>query len=375
MSEKTVPLSKVATSDVVYTGSWTNTGVETPASQLTEASASGASCVVKNLVGDNYVGIQFELGTTHGIARINLYNKSINSTDTGDTHTNTTLDNLTDTSALVVGMLIEGSGIPAATKISTIDSATQVTMTKAATATASGIGVTFSQCDVNNQLVDTYISATGGEAEYVYWMKCAIPANIYEMHVEHNGTHNASASSTYSIDIVKFQETALLTNAADIEPTLYLYHTDHSGYEESYVIASAKEVTDLDKTVSVVANGTDTVFQLTGSGNRAYAPTDIGQKASAAPDITWNGIFNPDVSWGNNSPNYDDETIDSDGHYYVKFDVAPDAGFVYFKFIPKADQFKVITQIKHADDGSTYIENREVIRLLDHGIELIPHDS
>lgn len=60
----------------------------------------------------------------------------------GDTHTNTTLDGLTDTSELEAGMQVEGSGIPAGTTIASVDSATAVTLSQAATATAT-VTITF----------------------------------------------------------------------------------------------------------------------------------------------------------------------------------------------------------------------------------------
>ena len=62
---------------------------------------------------------------------------------TGDTHTNTTLDTLADTSGVRVGMGVTGAGIPAGTTVSTINSATSVTLSAAATATATGVQVAF----------------------------------------------------------------------------------------------------------------------------------------------------------------------------------------------------------------------------------------
>jgi microcystin-dependent protein len=62
---------------------------------------------------------------------------------TGNTHTNTTLDNLTvDLRGLgLVGALIEGTGIPTGTTIASINSATALTLSQAATGTATGIAI------------------------------------------------------------------------------------------------------------------------------------------------------------------------------------------------------------------------------------------
>lgn len=63
-------------------------------------------------------------------------------TFTGDTHTNTTIDNISSTTGLVVGQLLTGSGIAANTRISSIDSATAITVSVATTATAAGVTIT-----------------------------------------------------------------------------------------------------------------------------------------------------------------------------------------------------------------------------------------
>ncbi len=63
-------------------------------------------------------------------------------TFTGDTHTNTTLDNISSITGLVVGQLLTGTGFAANTRIASIDSATAVTLTVATTATAAGVTVT-----------------------------------------------------------------------------------------------------------------------------------------------------------------------------------------------------------------------------------------
>jgi hypothetical protein len=55
------------------------------------------------------------------------------STQSGTTHTNTTLDGLTSTANLAVGMAVSGTGIPAGAVIAAITSATAVTLSLAAT--------------------------------------------------------------------------------------------------------------------------------------------------------------------------------------------------------------------------------------------------
>jgi hypothetical protein len=61
---------------------------------------------------------------------------------TGDTHSNTTLDNIANTTGIVIGMKVIGSGIPANTTVANLVGST-VTLSQAATATAVGVTVYF----------------------------------------------------------------------------------------------------------------------------------------------------------------------------------------------------------------------------------------
>lgn len=63
-------------------------------------------------------------------------------TFTGSTHTNTTVDNISSTTGLVVGQLLTGTGFAANTRIASIDSATAITTTIATTATNAGVTIT-----------------------------------------------------------------------------------------------------------------------------------------------------------------------------------------------------------------------------------------
>lgn len=62
---------------------------------------------------------------------------------TGNTHTNTVIDNLSSTAGLVVGQAVMGAGIPLGATVATITSATAITISAATTATASVVPMTF----------------------------------------------------------------------------------------------------------------------------------------------------------------------------------------------------------------------------------------
>lgn len=62
----------------------------------------------------------------------------------GDTHTNTTIDGIASTTGMAAGMYVTGSGIPAGAYITSVDSGTQITISAAATATASAVAINVS---------------------------------------------------------------------------------------------------------------------------------------------------------------------------------------------------------------------------------------
>lgn len=73
-----------------------------------------------------------------------FYNGTQIGTKTGNTVSATkTITNMSDTSNILEGMLVVGSGIPAGTTVRSVDSPTQITITENATATASGVTFTF----------------------------------------------------------------------------------------------------------------------------------------------------------------------------------------------------------------------------------------
>lgn len=61
---------------------------------------------------------------------------------TGNTNSNTTVNNIASTAGMYSGQAISGSGIPAGTRIASVDSSTSITLTAAATATATGVTLT-----------------------------------------------------------------------------------------------------------------------------------------------------------------------------------------------------------------------------------------
>lgn len=61
---------------------------------------------------------------------------------TGDTHSNTTIDGIASTAGMYVGQAISGTNIPAGTRIASVVSANAITITQAATGTTGGVTLT-----------------------------------------------------------------------------------------------------------------------------------------------------------------------------------------------------------------------------------------
>lgn len=74
------------------------------------------------------------------------------STVVGDTHTNTTIDSIPDTSKINVGMTITGSGIPASTTVTVIVDGTTITISQAATGTTADVIFTLKTATDANQV-------------------------------------------------------------------------------------------------------------------------------------------------------------------------------------------------------------------------------
>lgn len=79
---------------------------------------------------------------------------------TGDTHTNTTVDNLSiNTSNLAVGMQVSGTNIPGSTVVTQINSASSITISKAATGTTGGGSLSF-QSNLSSYFAGTFTATT-----------------------------------------------------------------------------------------------------------------------------------------------------------------------------------------------------------------------
>jgi len=98
----------------------------------------------------------------------------------GDTHTNTTIDNIASTTGIYPGQLITGTGIQAGTRVATITSATAITTTLATTGTAT---ITITKAAVA-KIIDADFPTSLRTGPIVqldgYFFVCDFNGNIYQ---------------------------------------------------------------------------------------------------------------------------------------------------------------------------------------------------
>jgi hypothetical protein len=89
-------------------------------------------------------------------------------TPTGNTHSNTFVDNVSSITGLAVGMAVSGSGIPASTFIAAINSASTLTLSIAATTSLTGTALTIAGDIFKMALIKVGPAGTYGAASTNY---------------------------------------------------------------------------------------------------------------------------------------------------------------------------------------------------------------
>jgi len=364
-------------SDITFTNgttaTWQNLTAGTPPAEITRDGVTEGFLKFENITNSKRVGINFVKDDNSGGAKIIVFRTDNSVADTGDTTSaSAVVTNLTDTNLFTVGQLVEGAGIPSFTKIQSIDSAIQVTLDTDATATASGVSLTFYDIQKEYTEINLFHAEVDIDDDFVLWIEL-ISAETYTVRVEHSALDNAGDD-----DFLRIRQFYLVEALADakVDISIRLTHTDHPGYNENYIVGGINITEVTDKTTILTADGVDTIFELTLDADRAFFPLQFGTRTtveiSAGDPINFLEIFDPSLTWGSNGPSdFDNETVDSEGHLGVKFSIAPATGEVYLKFTPKANKAEIITTMKQATDGISFIDFKPNVRLLDHAIELL----
>jgi hypothetical protein len=199
-------------------------------------------------------------------------------TTTGNTHTNTIIDNIPSTTNLSVGMLVSGSGIQTNTTISSITSSTAITISLPATSTVVGDALTFRQVLNDPNFLDLLI-----------------PSNSSSLAV-----YNAlnTLAQTLDTDLGEHVYFGLSGTITQILPTVSITTTGNS-------TVSSATITNIPSTVNIspgmIINGSGIPLNsLVVSVPTATSITINNTIAVAQTGFTFNCMFNTEVT----SPNH-----------------------------------------------------------------------
>lgn len=214
----------------------------------------------------------------------------------------------------------------------------------------------------NGKTIGGYITGTA-EINNV-WISLD-PTHTYTLKIEHSGTDYAGVN-----DLIMFSDPLLLKNmtSASLKKELILSHTSHAGYSKEIVLESDGSG-DIELTDNIgTGDGVENQFAFSGT-TRVGDIVQIGHGTSEST-ATWYYTYDLEVTFGSNSPDFNDEILDSDGYGTVTFSSPPpNADNIYLKYNPKADRFQIRHTMNHPSD-STNVDVKKNIRLLDYGLEL-----
>lgn len=222
------------------------------------------------------------------------------STQTGDiTSGSPIITNLTSTALFVVGMVVTGTGIAADSVISTIDSATQVTLDKNATATTNDLSdLVFKYAASTNWIMA--ITLAGGvialERPIIYTTQANLLTKITKLDGVKvlAGNTDAIIVGTFSVSATAGQ----VDNTIDKRGVRNLYQPLAKGFGWGHVYIPATAFVPLN------TNGAGSVQELDLVKVRAFDP--ITDKSAVIPlsfPAGWEGIIRAKVRWLVNDAN------------------------------------------------------------------------
>jgi hypothetical protein len=125
---------------------------------------AGTAFSDSQISGVEYNTLRFSTET----ATLSIGHHQVDLVFTGDTTISTAIvDGFTSTAGMTTGSTVTGSGIPGGTTILSVDSATQITLSANATATASGVSLTFGSTNTADNELRLHTSNAGNQSNYV----------------------------------------------------------------------------------------------------------------------------------------------------------------------------------------------------------------
>lgn len=195
---------------------------------------------------------------------------------TGDTHTNTTIDNIAGSGGVYVGQLISGTGIAANTRVATRtpDTATPTSITTTVATTATAAGVTITKTPIAKIIDANFPTAVGGFAlldGYVFVMTGT--GRVYQSNLNDVitwGAQNyitANISTDTGMGVIKYKNHIVAFGNESVE---FFFN---SGNPSGSVLASRK---DLFSQVGLYAGGGSFQSVLQINDNVFWIGNDMG---------------------------------------------------------------------------------------------------
>lgn len=240
------------------------------------------------------------------------------------------------------------------------------------------IDTTTSSDVIRDKQFDTFYKAadytTGAYVIGTFWWKLPYDDHEYEILVSNGGavagrtTYGNYPSQAGEILIEGYLMNSPL-NPGTIYSVLSLWHTDFPLDIINVNIESYDLRQSLLQTASFDGDAVETEFAISGTKHARQF-----YRWSIDGGTTWYYPSDADITWGSNSPDFDDETIDEDGYFTVKFLDAPPVGTnnVKIQWYPMLNRGKIVKTMKFPNDGASYVDVRGELRLLDYSIEFIP---
>lgn len=230
---------------------------------------------------------------------------------------------------------------------------------------AESVGVVYRYCDTYQAASPAY---SVGESYYCYWIALTI-GHLYTITIVNSGTHNTLASPPYNVSIFKFLSSEALVYDDLVENQLTTIYEDFPSSIYSYTLEN-NETVETYKTQVFNGDGATSTFTLSGNNHAATF-----ERFSIDGGLTWKYPDDFGIVWGNNAPDYDNETMDSNYQFTIRFTITPPpfgVANVIIKYKPKANKavFHLTTKQPH-DEINSYIDYRSHVVMRDYGISLI----
>ena len=224
---------------------------------------------------------------------------------------------------------------------------------------------TKSEFVIENDVVDLWCPVVDEGEVFSYKTTIVYPDDTYSVEVVHAGYHNVDSVHPYSINVLNYSFFESIDDAM-LDTNIVLRDSANNDAYTFSLAEDSRTTIELIKTYS--SNGVLTDFLLDDVDKHAYEFVEWSLNGGTS----W---FYPDdtqVTWGSNV-DIDDEVIDVDGHFGIKFLLAPSTGTnnIILKYKPKYNKAILSTKLVHATDGIQYRETTKDIKALDFALEFI----